>query len=107
MLYAQLLARRREFALLRSLGLPERTLYGTVFATGAFCLLGGVLAGLAGGAAVSALIARALALPWAAVFPLGAPAYCALAFSAAGALAVFAALGQLRRIPASRELRQE
>ena len=106
-LYAQLLARRREFALLRSLGLPERTLYGTVFATGAFCLLGGVLAGLAGGAAVSALIARALALPWAAVFPLGAPAYCALAFGAAGALAVFAALGQLRRIPASRELRQE
>lgn len=68
-LYAQLPARRREFALLRSLGLPERTLYGTVFATGAFCLLGGVLAGLAGGATVSALIARALALPWAVAFP--------------------------------------
>ena len=28
-------------------------------------------------------------------------------FGAAGALAVFAALGQLRRIPASQELRQE
>ena len=106
-LYAQLLARRREFALLRSLGLPERTLFGTVFATGSFCLLGGVLAGLAGGAAVSALIAQALALPWVTVFPLGAPVYCALVFGAAGALAVFAALGQLQRIPASQELQQE
>ena len=106
-LYAKLLARRREFALLRSLGLPERALYSTVFATSSFCLLGGVLAGLASGAAVSALIARILALPWVAVFPLGAPVYCALAFGAAGALAVFTALGQLRRIPASKELRQE
>ena len=106
-LYAQLLARRREFALLRSLGLPERTLYGTVFVTGSFCLLGGVLAGLAGGAALSALIAQALALPLVTVFPLGAPVYCALVFGAAGALAVFAALGQLQRIPASQELQQE
>ena len=106
-IYAQILARRREFALLRSAGIRSVELYGIAFTECALCLLRGVSLGMLSGVVMLIAIANILQQFWFDLFSGNVMLICVACFAAMGTLAVLSAVGTIRRFPVAYELRHE
>lgn len=106
-IYAQILARRREFALLRSTGLRYAESYGIAFAECSLCLLRGLSLGIIGGVAVSIVVANILQQSWLEILSVGVLLVCVIYFSAISMLAVLFAVGAIQHFTVSYELRLE
>ena len=105
--YAQILARRREFALLRSAGIRSVELYGIAFTECALCLLRGVSLGMLSGVVMLIAIANILQQFWFDLFSGNVMLICVACFAAMGTLAVLSAVVTIRRFPVAYELRHE
>ena len=106
-IYAQILARRREFALLRSAGIRSVELYGIAFTECALCLLRGVSLGMLSGVVMLIAIANILQQFWFDLFSGNVMLICVACFAAMGTLAVLSAVVTIRRFPVAYELRHE